>query len=241
MKGKIVVGFLFACFALLTAWGISKFVFKEMLVTVEKLSAPNDKLRIVNELSQKISRLDQLQRDHGSNRSGNKFIKETKELRKKLDTLSNLYKDDVAQLQRIGSIKKLLSDRDHQFGEYLEVRETLINTESFSGEVQKLNELVSQRTRESDSAVLTTERAISTKTIAPEQEKKTKGFLNRLFGKKKAEVYEIINEEFKIKRDTFNAAVEDSIMKGIEGSLQAIELEQRNKPQHNEQRKQQNR
>ncbi len=228
-KGKVVIGFLFACFALLTAWGTSKFVFKEMLVTVEKLSAPNDKLKIVNELSQKISRLDQLQRDHTSNLPGNSFIKETRYLRKKLDTLSSLYTNDAAQLGRIKSIKKLLSDRDNQFVKYLEVRETLINTESFSDEVKKLNELVSQRTRQSDSAVLTSETATSTKTLIPEEERGTKGFLNRLFGKKKADVYKIINEEIKIKRDTFNAAVEDSIMKGIEGSLQTIELEQQQK------------
>ncbi len=228
-KGKVIIGFLFACFALLAAWGVSKFVFKEMLLTVEKLSAPNDRLRIVNELSQKIARLDQLQRDYAASKSGNNFIKETQYLRKKLDTLSDLYGNDKAQLLRIKSIKKLLADRDKQFVKYLEVRETLINTESFSDEVQKLNELVLQRSRESDSAVLTTERATSTKTIAPDDEKKSKGFLNRLFGKKQSDVYKIINEEFKIKRDTLNALVEDSIMKGVQESLKSIEQEQQQK------------
>lgn len=228
-KGKVVIGFLFACLALLAAWGVSKFVFKEALLTVEKLSAPNDKLRIVNELSQKIARLDQLQREHSFSKSGNRFITETRYLRKKLDTLSRLYSSDSAQLVRIRSIKKLLTDRDNQFVKYLEVRETLINTESFSDEVQKLNELVSQRSRESDSTVLTTETATSTTTVAPDEQQKSKGFLNRLFGKKRADVYKIINEEFKIKRDTLNALVEDSIMKGVRESLQSIELEQRQK------------
>jgi signal transduction histidine kinase/FixJ family two-component response regulator len=230
-KGKVIIGFLFACFALLMAWGISKFVFKEMLTTVEKLSAPNDRLRIVNELSHKISRLDQLQRDQAFNKTGNEssFITETRLLRRSLDTLSNLYSNNRPQLLRIKSIKKLLSDRDKQFVKYLEVRETLINTESFSDEVQKLNELVSQRSRLADSAVLTTETATSTTTVAPDQEQKSKNFLSRLFGKKKADVYKIINEEFKIKRDTLNTLVEDSIMKGIESSLQGIALEQRQK------------
>lgn len=228
-KGKVVLGFLFACLALLTAWATSKFVFKEMLVTVDKLSAPNDRLRLVNELTQKISRLDQLQRDHASSRSRTSFVKETADLRRKLDTLSTFYPEDQAQLKRITSIKKLLSNRDNQFVQYLDVRETLINTESFSEEVQKLNELVSQRSREADSAVLTTETSTSTKTLAPEDEKKSRGFLSRLFGKKKAEVYQIISEEFKIKRDTLNTVVEDSIMRGIEGSLLSIELEQRQK------------
>ena len=230
-KGKVIIGFLFACFALLLAWGISKFVFGEMLNTVEKLSAPNVRLRIVNELSHQTARLDQLQKDQAFNKSANQnnFILQTRRLRKKLDTLSSLFVNDDAQLQRIKSIKKLLTDRDKQFLMYLEVRETLVNTKSFSDEVQKLNELVSQRSRESDSTVLTTETATSTTTLAPEDEGKSRGFLNRLFGKKKSEVYKIINEEFKVKRDTLNAVVEDSIMKGIETSLLTIEKEQRYK------------
>ncbi|TKC13094.1 response regulator [Pedobacter polaris] len=230
-KGKVIIGFLFACFALLLAWGISKFVFGEMLHTVEKLSAPNNRLRIVNELSHQTARLDQLQKDQAFNRSANQnnFILETRRLRKKLDTLSRLFENDEAQLNRIKSIKKLLSDRDKQFLMYLEVRETLVNTKSFSNEVQKLNELVSQRSREADRAILTTETATSTTTLAQEDGGKSKGFLNRLFGKKKAEVYKIINEEFKVKRDTLNAVVEDSIMKGIESSLLSIEKEQRYK------------
>lgn len=230
-KGKVIIGFLFACFALLLAWGISKFVFGEMLNTVEKLSAPNNRLRIVNELSHQTARLDQLQKDQAFNKSANQnnFILQTRRLRKKLDTLSSLFEYDKAQLQRIRSIKKLLTDRDKQFLMYLEVRETLVNTKSFSDEVQKLNELVSQRSREADSTILTTETATSTTTLAPEDDGKSRGFLNRLFGKKKSEVYKIINEEFKVKRDTLNAVVEDSIMKGIESSLLTIEKEQRYK------------
>lgn len=230
-KGKVIIGFLFACFALLLAWGISKFVFGEMLNTVEKLSAPNDRLRIVNELSHQTARLDQLQKDQAFNKSANQnnFILETRRLRKKLDTLTTLFAYDEGQLGRLKSIKKLLTDRDKQFLAYLEVRETLVNTKSFSDEVQKLNELVAQRTRESDSTVLTTQTSTSTTTVAPDDDGKSRGFLNRLFGKKKADVYKIINEEFKVKRDTLNAVVEDSIMKGIETSLFTIEQEQRYK------------
>lgn len=230
-KGKIIIGFLLACFALLLAWGISKFVFGEMLNTVAQLSAPNDRLRIVNELSHQTARLDQLQKDQAFNSDANRnnFILKTRRLRKSLDTLSQLYEDDTAQLQRIKSIKKLLADRDKQFLAYLKVRETLINTKSFSNEVRKLNELVSQRSREADSAILTTRTSTSTTTIAPEDDGKSKGFLSRLFGKKKAEVYKIIDEEFLVKRDTLNAAVEDSVMRGIETSLLMIEKEQQYK------------
>lgn len=232
IKSKVIIGFLFACFALLLAWGISKFAFTRMLDTVEEISAPNDRLRIVNDLSHKIARLDQLQRDEAFNKQGNySFLKESRKLRASLDTLGKLYRGDSAQLARIKSIKNLLTDRDKQFINYLKVRETLVNTKSFSNEVQKLNELVATRTRQTDSAVLTTETTTSTTTVAPEEKEKSRGFLSKLFGKKKSDVYKIINEEFKVKRDTLNAKAEDSIMKSMTGALKNIELEQRQKSQ----------
>lgn len=225
-KGKVIIGFLFAGFALLLAWGVSKFVFGEILGTVEKISAPNDKLRIVNKLSHQIAGLDQLQREPKNNVS---FFAATQKLSRTLDTLTTLYTTDDEQLQRVKTLKKLLKDRDKQFLAYLEVKENLINTQSFSEEVDKLNELFTQRTREADSAVFTTETSTSTTTVAPEEEQKSRGFLSRLFGKKKAEVYKIISEEYKIKKDTLNPIVQDSIMQNVETTLKTIETEQQKK------------
>ncbi len=225
-KGKVVLGFLFAGLALFLAWGVSKFVFGEILGTVEKISAPNDKLRIVNKLSHQIASLDQLQREPKNNVS---FFAATQKLRRTLDTLNTLYAADEEQAKRIKTLKDLLKDRDKQFLLYLEVKENLVNTQSFSVEVEKLNSLFAQRTREADSAVFTTQTSTSTTTVAPEEEEKSRGFLSRLFGKKKAEVYKIINEEYRVKKDTLNPQVEDSIMRNVEASLKTIEMEQRQK------------
>jgi signal transduction histidine kinase/FixJ family two-component response regulator len=225
-KGKVVLGFLFAGLALVMAWGVSKFVFEEILGTVEKISTPNDKLRLVNKLSHQIASLDQLQREPKNNVS---FFAATQKLRRTLDTLNTLYDADQEQQKRISKLKQLLKDRDKQFLLYLEVKENLVNTQSFSEEVEKLNNLFAQRTREADSAVFTTETSTSTTTVAPEDEQKSRGFLSRLFGKKKAEVYKIISEEYKVKKDTLNPLVEDSVMRNVETSLKAIENEQRQK------------
>ncbi|WP_343530375.1 ATP-binding protein [Pedobacter sp.] len=225
-KGKVVIGFLFAGLALLLAWGVSRFVFGEILVTVEKISAPNDKLRIVNKLSHQIASLDQLQREPKNNVS---FFAATQKLRRTLDTLTTLYVNDEEQLKRIKTLKNLLKDRDKQFLLYLEVKENLVNTQSFSEEVEKLNELFVQRTREADSAVFTTQTSTSTTTVAPEEEQKSRGFLARLFGKKKADVYKIISEEYKVKRDTLNPQAQDSVIQNVETTLKTIETEQREK------------
>jgi len=225
-KGKVVLALLFSGLALLLAWGVSKFVFGEILGTVEKISTPNDKLRIVNKLSHQIAGLDQLQRDTIGNEG---FFAASKKLRSNLDTLTSLYAADKEQLKRIKTLKQLLADRDKQYLLYQEVKENLVNTQSFSDEVEKLNELFSQRTREADSAVFTTQTATSTTTVAPEEEQKSRGFLSRLFGKKKAEVYKIISEEYQIKKDTLNPKVQDSIMQDVEATLKTIESEQRKK------------
>ena len=225
-KGKVVLGFLFAGLALLLAWGVSKFVFGEILGTVERISAPNDKLRLVNKLSHQIAALDQLQ---GEPKNNEVFFAATQKLRRTLDTLNRLYAADAEQQKRIAKLKQLLKDRDRQFLLYLEVKESLVNTQSFSEEVAKLNGLFSQRTREADSAVFTTQTSTSTTTVAPAEEQKSRGFFSRLFGKKKAEVYKIINEEYKVKKDTLNPQVEDSIMRNVEASLKTIETEQRQK------------
>ncbi|MEE1946869.1 ATP-binding protein [Pedobacter sp. KR3-3] len=230
-KSKVVIGFLLACFALLTAWAISRFAFKKMLHTVEEISAPNERLKMVNQLSHSISKLDQLQRDQAINNKGKstEFIRESRASRSDLDTLAKLYAKDKAQLRRIRSIKRLLDDKDQQFVMYMQVRETLVNTKSFSEEVSKLNKLIAQRGQQRDSALLTTETSTSTTIVAPEEEQKSRGFLSKLFGKKKSEVYKIINEEFKIKRDTLNTQVEDSIANHIDTILRTIETEQKEK------------
>jgi len=62
IKGKIIIASVLGCFTLLLAWGITKVAFKRMLNAVENISAPNDKLRLVNELTHRVVQLDQAQK-----------------------------------------------------------------------------------------------------------------------------------------------------------------------------------
>lgn len=231
IKGKVIVALLLACFALFMAWGVSKVAFEEMLVTVENITAPSERLRVVNAISRKISSLDQKQKRLAFNDPGNynRLFKESGQLRRVLDTLGALYKDDTVQLARIVTIKKLLSERDKQFVNYLKVRERLINNQSFSTRVRNINALVAKGTEKVDSTIVATEQKTSTTTIYPTEEK-PKGFFNKLFGKRKNQdqdnSFRIVNEE-KITRDTIALAEEDRIAKNLERSLKQIEREQR--------------
>lgn len=230
-KGKIIIGFTLAFFALFLAWGVSKIAFDEMLDTVDTISTPNVKLRLVNMVSRKIASLDQQQKNLAFNSPGNysNFFKQSGQLRLMLDTLGGMYVADSVQLSRIKSIEKLLVQRDKQFISYLKVREGLVNNKSFTQEVQKLNELVNKGQQQQDSTIVTTEKKTSTVTILPvDESKQRKGFFNRLFNKKKEEEdksYQVTNEE-KIKRDTIALAGETVIAKGLEKSLRTIAKEQ---------------
>ncbi|HWW39067.1 MAG TPA: hypothetical protein VNZ46_07150, partial [Pedobacter sp.] len=236
IRGKVILALVLACFALFMAWLVSKVAFREMMNTVENISSPNEKLRVVNELSRRISALDQVQKKQALNDPGNynKFFKDSKQLRTLLDTLAGLYAGDSVQLRRIASIDGLLTVRDKQFVNYLKVREKLINNKSFSTQVQKFNDLVNKNSAEADSTVVTSEKRTSTTTVIPSEEK-PRSFFSKIFGKKKTEgeedkTFKIVNEE-KVKRDTIALSNERKIVKGMEESLRAIEKEQKIKSQ----------
>ena len=226
-KGKILIGFFLACLALLMAWAVNKVALQRILTTVSLISTPNDRLKMLNNLSHRIAGLDQAQKNQALKNPGNYsyFFDESKQLKRIVDTLKTLYQNDTGQLKRLVSIQKLLNLRDKQFVEYLKVREALISNRSYTAELEKLNEMVSTRFRSADSAVLTTKTTTSTTTLAPD-EQESRGFLNRLFGKKKAEVYKIISEELQIKRDTLAGLSEDSILRSMEVSLKTRAREQ---------------
>jgi signal transduction histidine kinase/CheY-like chemotaxis protein len=224
-KGKVILALFLACFALFIAWSISKVVFQEMLVTVNGVSAPSKRLNLVNAISRKISSLDQQQKKQAIKTPGNynKLFKESLALRKMLDSLANLYPQDSVQVRRLKIIKTLLVERDKQFLDYLRVRASLVNNQSFSSQVKSLNALVSKASA-GDSTVLATEERTSTTTFSP-QEEKPRSFFGKLFGKKKEEQdksFTIISER-KIKRDTIALSAEEAIAKSVESSLRNIE------------------
>ncbi len=243
VKGKIIIAAILACFALFLAWSTSKDAFTAMLNAFENVSAPNEKLRLVNDLSRGIARIDQVQRARllTSPDRYDGFFNETNKLSSEIDTLKSLYPEKSAQVKRLSSLKKLLQDRDRLFVNYLKVREGLINNTSFSAQVESLNDIVDKSAKQADSTVTTTEKKTSTTTIYPSEtaseKKETRGFFNKLFGKKKskdeedslAKPYQIVNEEFNVKHDTLAMAIQDSLLKGLGQTMRDLEKIQQRK------------
>ncbi|MBE9585773.1 response regulator [Mucilaginibacter sp. JRF] len=230
IKGKVVFAFILACVALFLAWNVSKGAFNEMLGAVENISAPNDKLRIVNDLSRRVSQLDQMQRmqvlrNGGSN---DNFFNETRSINRSIDTLQGFYQNDRVQLWRLKSLRKLLRDRDKLFMNYLQVREKLVNNKLFSAQVEVLNDLVDKNVK-ADSAAVTTEKKISTTIVYPQNNEDRRGFFGKLFGKKKKPAdtaYKVVSEQLNIEKDTVAQAIKDSIMTSMTQAVSRIEKNQ---------------
>lgn len=237
VKGKIIIASILACIALFMAWETSKDASRAVLYAFENISAPNEKLRLVNELSHRIARLDQVQKGflfrNPSNNYG--FLAETKKLSLKIDTLKRLYVDNRTQVKRLNTLKKLLQDRDRLYISYLNVRNGLINNKSFSAQVGQLNAMVNKTALQTDSLVTTTEKKTSTTMVYPaqdEQEKEEhKGFFNKLFGKKEekapqAHPYRVVNEETKVQQDTIAVSLRDSLLKAVGKAMKKMEKRQ---------------
>ncbi|MEO6632885.1 MAG: ATP-binding protein [Mucilaginibacter sp.] len=240
VKGKIIITAILACFALFLAWSTSKGAFTAMLDAFENISAPNDKLRLVNDISRGIARIDQVQRARSINNPDQYYgFNDSKKLILKIDTLQNLYPEKSAQVKRLNSLKKLLQNRDRLFVSYLKVREGLIDNKSFSARVEGLNDIVAQSAQQTDSMVTTTEKKTSTTTVYPAyttEKKENRGFFNRLFGKKKVKdtdslnkPFQIVNEELKVKHDTLAKAIQDSLLKGLGQTMRDLEKVQQRK------------
>ena len=224
IKGKIIIASVLGCFTLLLAWGVTKIAFKRMLNAVEKISAPNDKLRLINELTHGVVQLDQAQKAEVLNNPTDYYnlFSQTKKQLLIIDTLQMLYAGDDKQAKRINSLKKLLIDHDKLFLGYLKVREGLVNNKAFSGQVKLLNDLVDKSATQNDSSKVTTEKKIRTTTVTPlnwDTTKDNRGFFSKLFGKKKKQEvkpsFSIVHVELNTKHDSSSIAKQDSILKGM--------------------------
>ncbi|BAU55235.1 hybrid sensor histidine kinase/response regulator [Mucilaginibacter gotjawali] len=243
VKGKIITASILACFAVLMAWVTSKSSFQALLVAFEDVSAPNEKLRIINELSRNVVQVGQSQEIPDINNPDRfyRFFNETKKLSRKIDTLKNLYANSPDQIKRLNILKKLLHDRDRLFINYLKVRNELVSNKTFHAQMHSLNDMVSKKAGLTDSMVTTTEKKTSTTTIYPitkaTDESHSNGFFSKLFRRKKESrenknsgiPYQVVDEESSVKHDTLSRAVKDSMLKEFGATIHHLEAIQQRK------------
>lgn len=234
MKRKVIIAFGVGLLALILAWAVSKIAFKEMLATVQSISTPDERLKIVNDLFRDITKLDQLQRSQAFQRkpgSYKVFLKESDSLRATMDSLRRLYAYDTIQVKRIDKMKSLLRERDRLFMSYIKVREGLVNGRDFARQLSSLSGLIDKSSSEIDSTIVTTEQKFSTTRVAEQDDSRKnrdRGIFNRIFGRKKNDKNpEMVKEEVSITVDTLARANSDSVIHAMEKAVERIAKRQK--------------
>ncbi|MBL0741309.1 ATP-binding protein [Chryseolinea lacunae] len=234
VKGKILAGFLLAFVAILLALGITHFGFREMMDTVNELSAPNPKLNTLNDIFQEITALDQTQRAEAirnPKKPYKAFLKQTTSLSDKIDSL-RLLKWDSAQQSRLLNIKQVLQKRNSLFFAYLKLKSTLTDNRRLSVRLDTLSTILQHEKILVDTSVVTTEKkTITTYTRDSVPAQKERSGLGKLFGKKKnntAPTTHIkVQEELSVTVDTLAVARQNKAIDEVEKIMTDLENDQR--------------
>lgn len=243
VRNKIIIAFLFGCLVVFFSWAIARVVFKETFLTINKISEPNPKLRIVNTLFQKVNQLEQSQKLQilkNPGKAPESFIKESKQITYYLDTLQALYAGDTAQAKRLELIKTVLLQRDKLLFNYLKFHGDLMHNTSLSNNMRELSDYISDNMKQTDSSVVTTKKKTTTTTTsdaAKEEvvQEKQESFFKRLFSRKKPvtkptqALKKSVTEDVITTVDTLAIAQRDSFMKDMESVIDNIEKDQYNR------------
>ena len=242
IRGKVIAAFLIGAIAIGLASVITRIGFEEMLFTVNKLSTPNEKLKVVNSLFHKITQLDQLQRAHAIKNPDKPyaaFRKETKYLLSTLDTLRILSAGNMLQLKRLDSMETILGSRDKLFKDYLKLRADLVHNEALSNRIHAVSKYIAKNNKPKvdTSIVITKQRYVTTTTVPTPVQEQTKpvkkqktSFFGRLFGSRKVQpvppALKQVEEELKIQVDTLAVAKQDSSIWKVQKMMRRIERDQ---------------
>ncbi len=243
IRRKVIAAFLIGAIAIGLSWIVTRVGFEEMLFTVNKLSTPNEKLQVVNNLFQSITQLDQLQRVQAiknPNQPYAAFKKESEYLLKTLDTLRDLSTSNPVQVRRLDSMETILRSRDKLFMSYLKLRKDLVHNEALSRRIQAVSKYIvkNNKPKVDTSIIVTNQRYVTTTTVPNAdtlqpvvvKKKPKKSFFSRLFRSRKEEpvppALKQVEEELKIQVDTLAVARQDSSIWKIQKMMRRMEREQ---------------
>lgn len=233
LSGKFIIAVLLAAATIVASWAFTKTAFQRMLETVNQLSHPNPKLRLVNIIFRDLVQLDQLQRQQAlqtQEKTYNPFLKESHEIKNRLDSLQLLSHDNETQVRQIDSMKRLLDERDKVFLNYLSLRKDFISNDTLTRQIKMLSGLIGEASKSIDSSVVTTEKKIVTTTIqdlVAEEKIPKQSLWDKIIGRKKekTKVQKLIQEELNIKIDTVAKANDDSIVQKLSDAITSKEAD----------------
>src|SRR5688500_3577904 len=231
---KVLAGFLLVFIAILLALGITRFGFREMMSTVDQLSAPNEKLKALTRIFQDITRLDQLQRADAiknPQKPYEAFLIQAKSMVEKIDSL-RLLPWDTAQQTRLLSMKNILNRRNQLFISYLKLKSDLMNNKRMSYRLDTLSSIIESEKIKVDTNVVTTQQTV-VKTYTKDtvfQQKDERSRLAKLFSRKKKSPDTTqfkVQEEMRVTIDTLSVARQNKALEEVGKIMMDLDKEQR--------------
>jgi signal transduction histidine kinase/CheY-like chemotaxis protein/HPt (histidine-containing phosphotransfer) domain-containing protein len=231
---KVLAGFLLVFVAILLALGITRFGFREMMSTVDQLSAPNERLKALNKIFQEITRLDQLQRADAiknPQKPYEAFLIQAKSMVDKIDSL-RLMPWDSAQQNRLLSMKNILNKRNKLFISYLKLKSDMMNNTRMSYRLDTLSTIIQSEKVKADTNVVTTQKKVVTTYTKDSviEQKDERSRLARLFSKKKKAPDTTqfqVQEETSVTIDTLSVARQNKALEEVGKIMTALDKEQR--------------
>jgi signal transduction histidine kinase/CheY-like chemotaxis protein len=232
---KILAAFLLVSVAIALALAIARFSFRELLGTVTELSAPNEKLTLLNNLFEEITTLDQVQRAEAienPDKPQNTFINQSVTIHTMIDSLKTL-PWDTSQLSKLEEMKAILSERNQLFISYLKVKADLLDNREFSVQLDTLEAILQNEDLAIDSSIVTTQKKITTTYLrdTTPNKKIQRSLLKKLFSKRKKDPVDTpriqVQEELSVMVDTLAYARQNDAVREIEKIMREIELDQR--------------
>ncbi len=233
---KVLAALLLAFIAVIVAQSISRFSFRELVGTVEELSAPNEKLSLLNSIFHELTALDQLQRAEAitnPRKPYDSFLDQSAELNGLIDSLAVLAWDSL-QHNRLMEMKNVLAQRNKLFFSYLKVKAEMLDNRKFSVQLDTLAAILTDEDMAIDSSLITT-RIKTITTYLPDttriRKKEHRSFFRQLFGKKeepKPDTPQIrVEEHYTYDFDTLATARQVEALLQVERIMRELEAEQR--------------
>jgi signal transduction histidine kinase/CheY-like chemotaxis protein len=235
VKRKVAAGFLLVFIAILAAMGIARFGFKEMMETVNQLSAPNNELSALNNIFHEITAFDQEQREQAI-RSPKKpykaFLNQSNALVNKIDSLTMMDWDSTQQI-RLLEIKQILQKRNRLFFSYLKLKSELVENQNLSQRLDTLSRILVNEKVVVDTSVVTTQRKTTTtltKDSVTEKDERS-GIAKLLFRRKEkpapTTTHIKVEQELSVIVDTLSIARQNRALEEVEQIIIDLENDQR--------------
>ncbi len=234
---KILAALLLAFVAVIMAQSISRFSFRELSGSVKDLSAPNEKLGLLNSVFHEITTLDQMQRAESitnPNKPYNSFLNQSGKLNGLIDSLIQM-PWDTSQLIRLIQIQDVLSERNKLFFSYLKVKADILDNRQFAIQLDTLAAILTNDQMAIDSSLITTGKKTIT-TYLPDTHQINKNEhqskLRQLFKRKKRYPIDTpqikVEEHYSVEVDTLAVARQNDALLEVEKIMRELEADQRN-------------